>query len=871
MDPHNHDAHSVEKMDPSAEDKSARDTTDHVADHHHDGSHTPSSGVVREHNMNAFLVPRPEQDNSEASASLQLEPDMVEQEPSAYYAGLMQCIDRVTKPYRDTISRQNQKLSETESSLSHERGRLRMVEDVGLELKDQNETILGKNVQLEKEVYQLQIHKAMVESRLSELSKEITRVQDQSNGLKDTTMEKVGSLKASCLEANGELDKFRERLMQYGDDIQDNRMSLEQWQSERAIENTCGLQRQQVRAMAELQQNYESASSELEVLRQRSEAYASTNGQLQQMMQQSASDHQSQMFEMAKTTESLENEVKLMTMTKDHQQGEFEAQIASVEVLLDESMSSLDQTKKDLDRTKLDLFNAEAIIRTHEERSLEEQVKKPETRATGVSTEDDASFDLCVSYYALQGQNHAQQGQIDALQTQNRMLQGQNKAFQGENRALLSQNHELVSQADDLRGKISDLKGQIQKLSDERGLQNEKIEVLEQARLAHEHTSAIAEKLQAEIRVMESKLEASVAELLKQQDIAKVLKTQLAESESKKSELKAELKSSQSKVQGFHGQFEDYRRLHEVESQNMVKQLQSTIQSQRGLLETRAKEVEKLNQNIRDIDKARVDLEAWKQDQMAKNRDNQSEIQQLKTALEDTQSRLTMQTTKSIGGATSAMPLTDIARDQGHAPSWTEFLKWPTDTESSLVSSESDTVLLRTPSIGAADQGTEPAQSLEHHVKGKSTNDDVLQVSSAKNKKTSSAMNKEVFADKENTPSPLYEATSTPTRVTRAQSSTTTKGKGKTKTKTVTTKAASATNKDDDDDDDDDFEEPPVDQPRKYVKRQVGAAARRVLITDSDTVARTASSDNTLSSPDTSMSSPEVGNARKRPSRRANK
>lgn len=117
-------------------------------------------------------------------------------------------------------------------------------------------------------------------------------------------MEKVGSLKASCLEANGELDKFRERLMQYGDDIQDNRMSLEQWQSERgnsqsisvlnmilsfnflsrlstiatdtlqssldqAIENTCGLQRQQVRAMAELQQNYESASSELEVLRQR--------------------------------------------------------------------------------------------------------------------------------------------------------------------------------------------------------------------------------------------------------------------------------------------------------------------------------------------------------------------------------------------------------------------------------------------------------------------------------------------------------------------------------------------------------------------------------------------------------------------------
>ncbi|KAG0091201.1 hypothetical protein BGZ93_008951, partial [Podila epicladia] len=711
MDPHNHDPHSVEQMNLSEEDKSARDTTSHVTDNHHDGSHTPSSGAVRERNMNAFLVPRSEQDNSDASANLHLEPNMVEQEPSTYYACLMQCIDRVTKPYRDTISRQNHKLSEAESNLSHERGRLRIVEDVGLELKDQNETILGKNVQLEKEVYQLQMHKAIVESRLSELSKEIMHLQDRRNGLKDSTMEKVGSLKASCLEANGELDKFREHLVQYGDDIQDSRMSLEQWQSERdtlqtsleqAIENTCDLQRQQVCAMAELQQKYESATGELEVLRQRSEAYASTNDQLQQMMQQLASDHQSQMFETEKTIELLENEVKLLTMAKDHHHGEFEAQIASVEELLGESMFSLDKTKKDLDQTNMDLSNAEIIIRTREEsiRSLEEQTKKPETRNIGVSTEDDTSFDLCVSFYALQGQNHAQQDQIDSLQIQNRILQGQNKAFQGESRDLLGQNRELVSQENDLRGEISDLKRRIQKLADERGLQNETIE--------------------SEIRVLESKLDASVAETLKQQDKVKELMTQLSESESKKKELKAELKSSQSK------------------------------------------------------DKARTDLEAWKQDQMAKNQDNRSEIQQLKTALEDAQSRLTMQT-------------------------------------SSLVSSESDTAPLRTPSIGAIDQGTEPVQSLEHHVKGQQlTNDDVLQASSAKNKKTSSAMNKEAFADKENTPPSIpQEATSTPTRATRAQSSTTTKGKSK--AKIVDTKSTSATNKgkDDDDDDDDDFEEPP--------------------------------------------------------------
>ncbi|KAG0024584.1 hypothetical protein BGZ81_007643 [Podila clonocystis] len=789
--------------------------------------------------MNTFVVPRPEQDIHGSASTLQLEPKMEEQEPSAHYVCLTQCIDGVTKPYRDTISRLNQKLSEAESTLLHERARRRMVEDVGLVLKDQNEIILGKNVQLEKDVSQLQTHKAIMESRLGELSAEITRLQNVSSGLKDSTVEKVGSLKASCLEADSDLKKIREHLMQYGVEIQDYRISLEQWQSERdqAIDNTCRLKRKQMHAMADLQQKYDSVDNELEILRQRSEACASTNEQLQQTMQQMAVDHQSQMFEMAKTTESLENEAKLLTIAKNHQHGEFEAQIASVEALLYESLSSLDQTKKDLDQTKLDLTNAEAIIQTREESitSLEEQVKKPETRTDGVSTEDDASFDLCISYRALQGQNHAQQGQIDALQVQNRTFQGQNKAFQGENRALLGQNHELVSLTDDLRGKISDLKGQIQKLADGRSLQNEKIEALEQARMTHEHTSAMAEKLQSENRVLKSKLEASVAESLKQQDNAKELTAQLAESERKTSELLAELKSSQTK-------------------------------SQRGLLEARAKEVEELNQNIRDTEKAGAELESWKQDQMAKNQDNQSELQRLKTGLEDAQCRLTLQTTTSIGGATSPMPLTDIAQAQGRAPSWTDFLKWPTDVESSSVSSS--TALLQKPSIGATGQDMEPAPSLEHHVKGKA--------SSATKKKNSSTTNKESSNDKENTPPP-QEATSTPIRVTRAQSSIMTKGskakdksKVKTKRKIVAAKAVSANIKDEDDDDDD-FEEPPPDQPRKYVKSQVGAVARRVLITDSDTVTGTTSSESTLSSPDASNSNLEGGHTRKRRSQRANK
>ncbi|KAG0332086.1 hypothetical protein BG000_010352 [Podila horticola] len=171
MDPHENDTNSMEQLDPFAEDRSARDTTSHVTDRHHGGSHTPNSGAVSEPNMDAFLVPRPEQDIHESTIALPIEPNMEEQEPSSYYAGLMQCIDRVTKPYRETISRQNHKLAEAESSLSRERERLRMVEDVGLAMKDQNETILSKNVQLEKEVSQLQMHKAIMESRLSELSK----------------------------------------------------------------------------------------------------------------------------------------------------------------------------------------------------------------------------------------------------------------------------------------------------------------------------------------------------------------------------------------------------------------------------------------------------------------------------------------------------------------------------------------------------------------------------------------------------------------------------------------------------------------------------------------------------------------------------
>lgn len=65
----------------------------------------------------------------------------------------------------------------------------------------------------------------------------------------------------------------------------------------------------------------------------RSESLASANEHLQQRMQQLASDHQSQLYEVAKNTESLENEVKLLTMAKDHQHEEFKAQVASLEGL----------------------------------------------------------------------------------------------------------------------------------------------------------------------------------------------------------------------------------------------------------------------------------------------------------------------------------------------------------------------------------------------------------------------------------------------------------------------------------------------------------------------------------------------------------
>lgn len=50
-------------------------------------------------------------------------------------------------------------------------------------------------------------------------------------------------------------------------------------------------------------------------------------------MQQLASDHLRQLYEVAKNTESLENEVKLLTMAKDHQHDVFKAQVASLEGL----------------------------------------------------------------------------------------------------------------------------------------------------------------------------------------------------------------------------------------------------------------------------------------------------------------------------------------------------------------------------------------------------------------------------------------------------------------------------------------------------------------------------------------------------------
>ncbi|KAF8930444.1 hypothetical protein BGZ52_001099, partial [Haplosporangium bisporale] len=528
--------------------------TSNVTDHHHDVISTSSE--ANEPNVTTFLV-RPKQDSHESGSSSAIPQSNMdtEQEPSAYYADLMQCIDRVTKSYRDTISRQNQRLSEVETSLSQEKGRLRVVEDVGLALKDQNQTILGKNVQLEREVAQLQMHETFMESQHS---KEITRQQDLSIRLKDSMMAKVGSLDASCLGANGDLDKLREHLMQYGNKVRDFQMSLERWHSERdtlqksleqAIENTCAFKEKKVHVMTELQQKYENAISDLGVFRQRSESHASINENLQQRMQQLASDHQRQLYEMAKNTESLENEVKLLTMAKDYQHDEFKAQVASLERLLHDSRSNLDRTKMDLGRIKLDFSNVEATVRTREERieSLEEQLKKPETRTAGASTGDDASFDLCVSYNALQGQNLQQKDQIDALQGQNRALQEQSEALQGGNRALHGQIHELMSQIADLRTKISDIKEEKQMLVDERDRQDGKIEALEQSKLTLELTSSLAEKLQSEVRALKNKLEASVAELSKQKDKTKQLATQLTENEREKSDLKAQLIFYQSK------------------------------------------------------------------------------------------------------------------------------------------------------------------------------------------------------------------------------------------------------------------------------------------------------------------------------------
>ncbi|KFH70388.1 hypothetical protein MVEG_03238 [Podila verticillata NRRL 6337] len=845
---HEHDTNSVEQLNLLIEDNSAGDTSN-VTDHHHDVISTSSE--ANEPNVTTFLV-RPKQDSHESGSSSAIPQSNMdtEQEPSAYYADLMQCIDRVTKSYRDTISRQNQRLSEVETSLSQEKGRLRVVEDVGLALKDQNQTILGKNVQLEREVAQLQMHETFMESQHS---KEITRQQDLSIRLKDSMMAKVGSLDASCLGANGDLDKLREHLMQYGNKVRDFQMSLERWHSERdilqksleqAIENTYAFKEKKVHVMTELQQKYENAISDLGVFRQRSESHASINENLQQRMQQLASDHQRQLYEMAKNTESLENEVKLLTMAKDYQHDEFKAQVASLERLLHDSRSNLDRTKMDLGRIKLDFSNVEATVRTREERieSLEEQLKKPETRTAGASTGDDASFDLCVSYNALQGQNLQQKDQIDALQGQNRALQEQSEALQGGNRALHGQIHELMSQIADLRTKISDIKEEKQMLVDERDRQDGKIEALEQSKLTLELTSSLAEKLQSEVRALKNKLEASVAELSKQKDKTKQLATQLTENEREKSDLKAQLIFYQSKVQGFQAQFEDYHKLHEVESQNKVKLLQNTIQSQQEQLEAWAKEIELLRQSIRDIDKVKADLEAWKRDHIARNQGNQAEIEQLKTALEDAQNRDKQAATST--GAPSPMPLMDIARVQSCASSWTDFLKWPTDTESPLVSS--DTALLQTSSI-VDRQDTELAPSLEHHGQEKT--------SSAKIKRTSNTTVKEA-PEKENAP--------------QVEATTVTKGKkGKGKGKAVTANTTSTTNKDDDDD----FVEPPstlVEPPSKCAKRQYGnSTARRVLITASETVEP--NSDNTLPSTDTSMSSPEVGNARKRPLRRANK
>ncbi|KAF9370007.1 hypothetical protein CPC16_004031 [Podila verticillata] len=114
-------------------------------------------------------------------------------------------------------------------------------------------------------------------------------------------------------------------------------------------------------------------------------------------MQQLASDHQSQLYEVAKNTESLEDEVKLLTLAKDHQHDEFKTQDIDFTI---RGQPRSDNKGSQLNQTEFVHIGGDCSDSRGENckpRGTAQEARDSSWRVY----RDDASFELCVSYHAM--------------------------------------------------------------------------------------------------------------------------------------------------------------------------------------------------------------------------------------------------------------------------------------------------------------------------------------------------------------------------------------------------------------------------------------------------------------------------------------
>ncbi|KAF9428114.1 hypothetical protein BGZ94_003348 [Podila epigama] len=389
-------------------------------------------------------------------------------------------------------------------------------------LKEERYNLLERNTVIEKEATRLDQQKSVSTEQQVKLEQDIERLQETNKELKHRAEENIAVMKATCVEADKELESLRQQVAQYPEKVQLLTDLVNQSASER--DTTRKLLCETIERMAFIKNQASSVLSELTM------KLDTTTKQLEEFQNTDKT--------VAKI-ESLEDEVKLLQQSLEYQRIEFEAQVASL---------------------------------TRQILQLERELCGPETKQANVSTADDSTMDLYAAYQALIREKNNLLAAVETrgqkslkLEENVQKLSGEVDQYKADIKGLkeskTSLQKDLVVANEDrehLQGRISSLNSKLERLTtdlDEREKEytSKMAKLREEARENdNEHANKFS-KLRSELARYEKENEECRSKVLQLQNDQQVIvnsKQQIIDSKVKEiEELQSEMGQLSKKVQ----------------------------------------------------------------------------------------------------------------------------------------------------------------------------------------------------------------------------------------------------------------------------------------------------------------------------------